>query len=76
VLFARQVFVHSQAEIAIRGSPSAHRRRPLGDLMCHRVPPSCALGSNENSGAVIAVALPMRAGSCALNLERHSHETF
>jgi hypothetical protein len=37
---------------------------------------SFARDSNENSGAVIAVALPMRAGSCALNLERHNYETF
>jgi hypothetical protein len=76
VLFATQDFVPSQGEIAIRGLRSVHRRHPLGALTRHRVPPSFARGSNENSGAVIADALPMRAGSCVLNLERHSHETF
>jgi hypothetical protein len=75
-LFATQDFVPSQAEIAIRGSPFVHRRRPQGALMHLHAPPSCAHGSSENSGAVIAVALPMRAGSCALNLEFHSHEPF
>jgi hypothetical protein len=76
VLFATRDFVRLQAEIATRGSPSAHRHRPLDALMYRRAPPSCGLGSNENSVAAIAVALPMRAGSCALNLERHNYETF
>jgi hypothetical protein len=54
----------------------AHPRRPLAALPNRPVRQSFARDSNENSGAVIAVALPMRAGSCALNLERHNYETF